>query len=142
MSSPADFAACSIFRRSVALFRPALEGPVLAGFAPTLSRGAWLVSNGQSWAAMCEQMSVPRFAWLLVWLAANPAPADPAPHPCPGTPAALSTSRVTTVDAATTPRVGRKHFPATLPLADKEVVLTFDDGPRRGTTSAVLNALK
>src|SRR5262249_20016695 len=30
----------------------------------------------------------------------------------------------------------------TLPLADKEVVLTFDDGPWPGTTPAVLDALK
>jgi hypothetical protein len=43
--------------------------------------------------------------------------------PCPGHPGALGTSRVLAVDAATTPRVGRKHFPSTLPLADKEVVL-------------------
>jgi peptidoglycan/xylan/chitin deacetylase (PgdA/CDA1 family) len=49
---------------------------------------------------------------------------------------------VIAVDAATTPRVGRKHFPATLPLADKEVVLTFDDGPWPGTTAAVLDALE
>ena len=91
---------------------------------------------------MCEQMSVLRFALLLVLFAAQPAAADAAPQPCPGNPDALSTSRVITVDAATTPRVGRKHFSATLPLADKEVVLTFDDGPRPGTTSAVLNALK
>jgi peptidoglycan/xylan/chitin deacetylase (PgdA/CDA1 family) len=62
--------------------------------------------------------------------------------PCPGNPDALSTSRVITVSAATTPRVGRKHFPQTLPLADKEVVLTFDDGPWPGTTAAVLDALK
>jgi peptidoglycan-N-acetylglucosamine deacetylase len=62
--------------------------------------------------------------------------------PCPGNPDALSTFRVIAVDAATTPRVGRKHFPATLPLADKEVVLTFDDGPWPGTTPAVLDALK
>jgi peptidoglycan/xylan/chitin deacetylase (PgdA/CDA1 family) len=61
---------------------------------------------------------------------------------CQGNPDALSTSRVITVDAASTPRVGRKHFPDTLPLADKEVVLTFDDGPSPGTTSAVLDALK
>jgi peptidoglycan/xylan/chitin deacetylase (PgdA/CDA1 family) len=38
--------------------------------------------------------------------------------------------------------VGRKQFPTTLPLADKEVVLTFDDGPWPGTTTAVLDALK
>ncbi len=61
---------------------------------------------------------------------------------CPGNPDALSTSRVIAVGAATTPRVGRKHFPATLPLADKEVVLTFDDGPWPVTTPAVLDALK
>jgi peptidoglycan/xylan/chitin deacetylase (PgdA/CDA1 family) len=63
-------------------------------------------------------------------------------QPCPGNPDALSTARVVKVDAASTPRVGRKHFPGTLPLADKEVVLTFDDGPSPGTTSAVLDALK
>jgi peptidoglycan/xylan/chitin deacetylase (PgdA/CDA1 family) len=62
--------------------------------------------------------------------------------PCPGNPDALGTSRVMTVDAATTPRVGRKQFPVTLPLERKEVVLTFDDGPWPGTTPAVLNALR
>ena len=41
---------------------------------------------------------------------------------------ALGTSRVLKVDAATFPRVGLKSFPDTLPLQDKEVVLTFDDG--------------
>jgi hypothetical protein len=60
--------------------------------------------------------------------------------PCPGHPEALGTSRVLAVDPAATPRVGRKHFPTTLPLADKEVVLTFDDGPWPGTTTAVLDA--
>jgi peptidoglycan-N-acetylglucosamine deacetylase len=48
---------------------------------------------------------------------------------------------VLAVDPAITSRVGRKHFPTTLPLADKEVVLTFDDGPWPGTTTAVLDAL-
>ena len=54
---------------------------------------------------------------------------------------ALGTSRVLSVDAKTTPRVGLKSFPQTLPLADHEVVLTFDDGPRPKTTSKVLEAL-
>jgi len=62
--------------------------------------------------------------------------------PCPGNPDALGTERVLVVSAATTPRVGHKHFPATLPLARKEVVLTFDDGPWPGTTSRVLDALR
>jgi len=54
---------------------------------------------------------------------------------------ALGTSRVLTVGAATTPRVGLKNFPQTLPLDDHEVVLTFDDGPWRPTTPRVLAAL-
>jgi hypothetical protein len=41
----------------------------------------------------------------------------------------LGTARILRVDAATTPRVGLKSFPQTLPLGDHEVVLTFDDGP-------------
>jgi peptidoglycan/xylan/chitin deacetylase (PgdA/CDA1 family) len=54
---------------------------------------------------------------------------------------ALGTSRVLRVDAATSPRVGLKSFPQTLPLRDHEVVLTFDDGPWPGTTPKVLAAL-
>jgi peptidoglycan/xylan/chitin deacetylase (PgdA/CDA1 family) len=54
---------------------------------------------------------------------------------------ALGTSRVLAVDPATSPRVGLKSFPQTLPLEDREVVLTFDDGPWPATTSRVLKAL-
>ncbi|MFH1341976.1 MAG: polysaccharide deacetylase family protein [Pseudomonadota bacterium] len=54
---------------------------------------------------------------------------------------ALGTSRILDVDPAATPRVGLKSFPQTLPLADREVVLTFDDGPSPATTSKVLAAL-
>ena len=53
----------------------------------------------------------------------------------------LGTSRVLAVDAATSPRVGLKSFPQTLPLQDHEVVLTFDDGPWPATTPKVLAAL-
>ena len=53
----------------------------------------------------------------------------------------LGTSRILKVDAATTPRVGLKSFPQTLPLGDHEVVLTFDDGPWPSTTPRVLAAL-
>lgn len=61
---------------------------------------------------------------------------------CPGRPDALGTARVLTIDPATTPPLGRKHFPQTLPLAPKEVVLTFDDGPITGPTDRVLTALR
>lgn len=53
----------------------------------------------------------------------------------------LGTSRIIPVDGRTYPRVGLKSFPQTLPLADKEFVLTFDDGPFPPTTSKVLAAL-
>lgn len=77
---------------------------------------------------------LPLVAALALW------PRDGVAADCP--PDALGTARVLTVDAGTTPRVGRKHFPSTLPLAAKEVVLTFDDGPWPGTTDRVLGALK
>jgi peptidoglycan/xylan/chitin deacetylase (PgdA/CDA1 family) len=61
---------------------------------------------------------------------------------CPGNPDALGTTRLLAVDASSTPRVGRKSFPTTLPLGRKELVLTFDDGPWPGTTLKVLDTLK
>src|SRR3954454_19180257 len=74
----------------------------------------------------------------IIALIAGTAAAQAAECPRAGT---LGTSRVLTVDAATTPRVGLKSFAQTLPLADHEVVLTFDDGPWPGTTPKVLAAL-
>jgi peptidoglycan-N-acetylglucosamine deacetylase len=62
--------------------------------------------------------------------------------PCAAGADALGTERVLTLDAETTPQVGRKSFPQTLPLAPKEVVLTFDDGPRTITTPKILDTLK
>jgi peptidoglycan/xylan/chitin deacetylase (PgdA/CDA1 family) len=70
----------------------------------------------------------------MAWIAA----AQAADCPRKGT---LGTSRILAVDAATTPQVGLKNFPQTLPLADHEVVLTFDDGPWPPTTPRVLAAL-
>ncbi|MEP9353158.1 polysaccharide deacetylase family protein [Xanthobacter sp. KR7-65] len=65
----------------------------------------------------------------------------PASAACDGSDATLGTTRVLEVDPAGL-RVGTKSFPQTLPLAPKEVVLTFDDGPWPTTTAAVLDALK
>jgi peptidoglycan/xylan/chitin deacetylase (PgdA/CDA1 family) len=75
-------------------------------------------------------------------IAAVIAPLAAAASPCPGNPEALGTERVIEVDSRSTPRIGRKQFPSTLPLAAKEFVLTFDDGPWPGTTPKVLDALK
>ena len=59
---------------------------------------------------------------------------------CPRT-GALGTSRIMTVDAATYPRIGLEDFKETLPLADREVVLTFDDGPALPMDDEVLAVL-
>ena len=53
---------------------------------------------------------------------------------------ALGTSRTLAVGTKGGVEVGEKSYPRTLPLADHEVVLTFDDGPG-ATTPAVLEAL-
>jgi peptidoglycan/xylan/chitin deacetylase (PgdA/CDA1 family) len=80
-----------------------------------------------------------RFAFT-AFLAVVPLAAGAAP--CPGNPDSLGTERVLTVEAGSTPRIGRKQFPNTLPLRHKELVLTFDDGPWPTTTPKVLAALK
>jgi hypothetical protein len=47
----------------------------------------------------------------------------------PANPNGLGTSRILVVAPTDYVRLGTMHYPETLPLADKEVVLTFDDGP-------------
>jgi peptidoglycan-N-acetylglucosamine deacetylase len=79
---------------------------------------------------------------LLLAAAIAATPLTAAAAPCPGNREALGTERTIEVDAKTTPRVGRKQFPSTLPLHAKELILTFDDGPWPGTTPKVLDALK
>ena len=70
-------------------------------------------------------------------LATSGASADP----CADNPHVLGTERTLVVEPWTLPRVGTFQFPQTLPLADHEVVLTFDDGPSPETTGKVLDAL-
>jgi len=84
----------------------------------------------------CEAMNLLRA--IVVAAMAWSAAARAADCPRQGT---LGTSRLLEVDAATTPRIGLKSFSETLPLADREVVLTFDDGPWPGTTPRILAAL-
>ena len=53
----------------------------------------------------------------------------------------LGTSRVAEVGTKGGLLVGLKTYPAAIPLADHEVILTFDDGPDERTTPLVLKAL-
>jgi peptidoglycan/xylan/chitin deacetylase (PgdA/CDA1 family) len=66
--------------------------------------------------------------------------AQPADN-CPGHPDALGTSRVLAIDPAEYPRIGHMQYADSLPLADKEVVLTFDDGPLPPYSNQILDIL-
>jgi hypothetical protein len=68
-------------------------------------------------------------------------PAGQAAANCPGHPDALGTSRVLALDPTEYPRVGRMQYPDSLPLNDKEVVLTFDDGPLLPYSNQILDIL-
>jgi peptidoglycan-N-acetylglucosamine deacetylase len=60
---------------------------------------------------------------------------------CSGNPNALGTARVLAVSPAEYARIGAMDHGTELPLADKEVVLTFDDGPFPRYTNQVLDIL-
>jgi peptidoglycan-N-acetylglucosamine deacetylase len=61
---------------------------------------------------------------------------------CDGKADALGVSRVIAVDPGEHRLVGSMQYPDTLPLADHEVVLTFDDGPSPRYTDRILAALE
>ena len=78
-------------------------------------------------------------ATLLTATAATIAPASAGD--CPGNPDAIGTSRTIVVDPLEHPRLGGMQYRESLPLEDKEVVLTFDDGPLPPKTNKVLDIL-
>jgi len=72
--------------------------------------------------------------------AAKPAPAAPAIPAC-DKPGGMGLARIVEIDTTGGPGFGFEHFKQYDFLRDKEVVLTFDDGPWPGNTPAVLKAL-
>ena len=56
-------------------------------------------------------------------------------------PHALGTSRVLAIDPRDFPRIGMVQYSHSLPLADHEVVLTFDDGPLPPYSNRILDLL-
>jgi peptidoglycan/xylan/chitin deacetylase (PgdA/CDA1 family) len=54
---------------------------------------------------------------------------------------ALGTSRVVAVEPKGHTRIGTMQYPETLPLADHEIVLSFDDGPSPRYTDRILDTL-
>jgi peptidoglycan/xylan/chitin deacetylase (PgdA/CDA1 family) len=73
-----------------------------------------------------------------------PVPTPPAAKAIPAcnNPDAIGLSRVVEIDTTGGPAFGTEHFKQYDFLRDKEVVLTFDDGPWPENTPAVLKALK
>src|SRR6202162_1968852 len=70
-----------------------------------------------------------------------PAPKTPQPKSICANPDALGVARVVEIDTTGGPGFGFQHFKQFDFLTDKEVVLTFDDGPWPANTPAVLKAL-
>ena len=72
------------------------------------------------------------------------APSPPAAKAIPAcdNPGAIGLSRVVEIDTTGGPAFGTEHFKQYDFLRDKEVVLTFDDGPWPANTVMVLKALK
>ena len=60
---------------------------------------------------------------------------------CPGHPGAIGTSRTIVVDPRQYPIIGTMQYGKTLPLEDREVVLTFDDGPLPKYSNQILDIL-
>ncbi len=65
-------------------------------------------------------------------------------HPIPACdkPDAIGLSRIVEIDTTGGPAFGTEHFKQYDFLRDHEIVLTFDDGPWKGNTPAVLRALQ
>ena len=93
-------------------------------------------------AATASAKPVPRFELVEV-TATVPAkpPVSPQPKTACANPDALGVSRVVEIDTTGGPGFGFAHFKQLDFLTDKEIVLTFDDGPWPVNTPSVLKAL-
>ena len=106
---------------------------------------AFIVAGALSLGATSAAWSQTAAAKPAATPAAAPAPTTPAPAPAAkaacANPDALGISRIVEIDTTGGPGFGFEHFKQLDFLRDKEVVLTFDDGPWPHNTPAVLKAL-
>ncbi len=101
-----------------------------------------LCASGAAWSqtpAAKPAAAAPQAAPAPVARAPAAAPA-PAKAPC-ANPDAIGIGRTVEIDTTGGPGFGFEHFKQLDFLRDKEVVLTFDDGPWPGNTPSVLKAL-
>jgi peptidoglycan/xylan/chitin deacetylase (PgdA/CDA1 family) len=104
---------------------------VIAGVVSLGASGAtWSQTPAQKAAAAPQAAAAP----------APPLPPAPAKAPC-ANPNALGIARVVEIDTTGGPGFGFEHFKQLDFLRDKEVVLTFDDGPWPLNTPSVLKTL-
>ncbi|MGA8394121.1 MAG: polysaccharide deacetylase family protein [Pseudolabrys sp.] len=91
--------------------------------------------------ALVIALAISMSAATTAWAQNAQAPAPTAAAAKCDNPKALGVARVVEIDTTGGPGFGFEHFKAYDFLKDKEVVLTFDDGPWPGHTPAVLKAL-
>jgi peptidoglycan/xylan/chitin deacetylase (PgdA/CDA1 family) len=119
-------------------------GLVFAGAVSLLSSGAaWSQTPPAAKGVAAPAAAAPAAATPAPAPAAAPAtaqPAQPARAACTN-PNALGVGRTVEIDTTGGPGFGFEHFKQLDFLRDKEVVLTFDDGPWLVNTPAVLKAL-
>ena len=92
--------------------------------------------------AVSAQAPAPRKGAPAPATAPAPTPPPPAPaKPACANPNALGVSRVVAIDTTGGPGFGFEHFKQLDFLREKEVVLTFDDGPWPVNTPSVIKTL-
>src|SRR5262245_11585083 len=104
------------------------------------SSAAWSQAPATKPAAAAPAATAPAAAAPAPAPAAAAQPAQPARAACTN-PSALGVGRTVEIDTTGGPGFGFEHFKELDFLKEKEVVLTFDDGPWLGNTPAVLKAL-
>jgi peptidoglycan/xylan/chitin deacetylase (PgdA/CDA1 family) len=114
-------------------------GLIFAGAVSLLASSAAWSQTPPAKGAASPPVAAPKAAPAAV-PAAAPAAAQPARAACTN-PNALGVGRTVEIDTSGGPGFGFEHFKQLDFLRDKEVVLTFDDGPWPLNTPAVLKAL-
>lgn len=140
----------------VAAQKAAGPGPLVAPISSAPSTGTAPASAGQAaWTnatpapaigitqAVAPEARVASAARIaLAYSAITAEPPAPKPLATCNNPDALGISRVVEIDTAGGPAFGTEHFKQYDFLREKEVVLTYDDGPWPENTPMVLKALQ
>ncbi|MGZ5940240.1 MAG: polysaccharide deacetylase family protein [Rhizomicrobium sp.] len=117
-----------------------VAGLIFAGSVSLLASGAAWSQTPPAKVAASPPAAAPQAAAAAPVAPAAAQPPQPARAAC-NTPGTLGVGRTVEIDTSAGPGFGFEHFKQLDFLRDKEVVLTFDDGPWPLNTPAVLKAL-